>query len=151
MITETGRVVAVEQDCLWVETIQSSTCDSCSAQKGCGQSLIAKWDGNTSFIRVLLQGRDPEDYRFHDTITVGIPEQVVANGSLLVYLTPLLVMMAGLMFGHWMQLGEGANILLALLGLVAGGLLVRLHSAVHRDDERVQPVIVDDMKPVNWG
>ena len=151
MITETGRVVAVEQDCLWVETIQSSTCDSCSAQKGCGQSLIAKWDGNTSFIRVLLQGRDPADYHLHDTITVGIPEQVVANGSLLVYLTPLLVMMAGLMFGHWMQLGEGANILLALLGLVAGGLLVRLHSAVHRDDERVQPVIVDDMKPVNWG
>ena len=151
MITETGRVVGVEKDCLWVETIQSSTCDACSAQKGCGQSLIAKWDGNTSFIRVLLQGRDPADYHLHDTITVGIPEQVVANGSLLVYLTPLLVMMAGLMFGHWMQLGEGANILLALLGLVAGGLLVRLHSAVHRDDERVQPVIVDDMKPVNWG
>lgn len=151
MITETGRVVAVEQDCVWVETIQASTCDSCSAQKGCGQSLVAKWDGNTSFIRVLLQGRDPANYHLHDTITVGIPERVVANGSLLVYLTPLLAMMAALMVGQWLQVGEGISILLALTGLVAGGLLVRFHSALHRDDDSVQPVIVDDMKPVQWG
>lgn len=151
MITETGRVVAIDAECLWVETIQRSTCQSCSAEKGCGQSLIAKWDGKTSFIRVLLEGRDPGQYQLHDEITIGIPDAVVANGSLLVYLTPLVSMVAALFAAELLRLAEGGVIALTALGLVTGGLLVRWHSHRHRNDRRVQPILLDGVEPVSWS
>lgn len=151
MITEIGRIVAIDQECLWVETIQRSTCQSCSAEKGCGQSLVAKWGGKTSFIRVLLEGRDSTRYQLHDEVTIGIPDAVVANGSLLVYMTPLLAMVAALFAADGLGLPEGGVIALALLGLVAGGLLVRWHSYCHRNDRRVQPILLDGVEPVSWA
>ena len=53
MIRETGTVVAIEDNGVWVETIQQSACQTCVAEKGCGQRLIAKVTGNTTAIRVL--------------------------------------------------------------------------------------------------
>lgn len=42
MLSETGRVVAIDKDGLWVETLKTSSCAKCSAQSGCGQNLAAK-------------------------------------------------------------------------------------------------------------
>ncbi len=150
MITETGRVVSIDGDCLWVETIQRSTCEACSAKSGCGQRLVAKWDGNTNFVRVLLDGRAAESFRLHDLVTIGIPERVVANGSLLVYMTPLVVMMLVLWLANVAGAGEPASILFGLFGLLAGGALVRVHSYLHRNDVGVQPVVVDAEQPLQW-
>ena len=151
MITETGRIVAIDEECLWVENIQRSTCQSCSAEKGCGQSLVAKWGGKTSFIRVLLEGRDPTAYQLHEEITIGIPDAVVANGSLLVYLTPLAAMLLMLAVAEWLSFGEGGVIGLAVVGLLVGGALVRWHSHRHRNDRRVQPILMDGVEPVTWA
>lgn len=151
MITETGRIVAIDKQCLWVETIQRSTCESCSAEKGCGQSLIAKWGGKTSFIRVLLEGRDPAAYEVHDEVTIGISDSVVANGSLLVYLTPLVAMMAAIFMAEWAGFDEAGVIVVAVLGLVLGGVAVRWHSYRYRNDRRVQPVLMDGHEPVQWA
>ncbi len=151
MITETGRIVAIEDDCLWVETVQKSTCQSCAAEKGCGQSLVSKWGGQTSFIRVLLEGREPEDYRLHDLVSVGIPEEVVAKGSLFVYLTPLLGLVVAALAGNAWALSEGAVMLLSLCGFGGGALAVRYHSFYFRNDRRVQPVLLDDTTPVLWS
>ena len=77
MISETGRIVAIETDGLWVETIQRSTCGSCAAEKGCGQSLMARLMGHTSYLWVLLEGRDPADYRIDQEIQIGDRKSVV--------------------------------------------------------------------------
>ncbi len=151
MITETGRIVAIDPDCLWVETIQRSTCESCAAEKGCGQSMVAKWGGPTSFIRVLLEGRDPSSYRLYDSVTVGIPEEVIARGSMLVYLTPLLGLLAGVLLAEWLAGGEGVVMSLAALGFVLGAGLVRWHSHRYRNDRRVQPVLLDGEEAISWA
>jgi sigma-E factor negative regulatory protein RseC len=144
MILEAGRIVAVEPDVLWVETIQRSTCNTCRAEQGCGQSMMAKLSGHTSYLRVLLQGRDSSDYQLGDEVQIGVPEAVVANGSLFVYLLPLLSMLLFSGFAHW-QLGqEPLTIFAALVGLVAGGLVVRWRAYQTRNDSHLQPVLVDD-------
>ena len=150
MITESGRVVAVEDNCLWVETIQRSTCDSCAAEKGCGQRLAARLTGHSSFIRVLLEGRDPGLFRLEDEVTIGIPDGVVANSSLFVYLVPLLMMIAGVCLAVFAGLGEGGSMLLAVAGFAGGAVVVKLHSHRHRNDSRLQPFLVDSRTPVNW-
>jgi len=148
MITETGRVVAVEDDGLWVETIQRSTCNSCAAEKGCGQSLVAKWGGHTSYLRVLLDGRSPEGFHVNDEVKIGIQEDVVVKGSLFVYLVPLLLLVLGAWLGQNWLFSEGAAIGGALLGLLAGAGLVKWHAKATRNDRRLQPVLLDSTTTV---
>lgn len=149
MLIETGKVVAVESDGLWVETIAKSTCGSCAAQKGCGQSLLAKLAGHTPYLWVSLAGRDSADYRIGDEIKLGVPEAVVANGSMLVYLLPLIVMLAFTLAAHQAGWGEGATTLAGLTGLLTGGAFVRWRAYVTRHDSRLQPVLVDDWQRIH--
>ena len=148
MLIEAGTIVAIEPDGLWVETIQRSTCGSCAAQKGCGQSLLAKLAGHTSYLWVSLAGRRADDYRIGEEIKLGVPEEVVANGSLIVYFTPLLSMLAATIVAHYTHAGEGGTALAAIAGLIVGGALVRWHAFKHRHDSRLQPVLVDDRQIV---
>lgn len=146
MLIESGKVVAVEEDGLWVETIAKSTCGSCAAKKGCGQSLLEKVSGHTTFIWVSLGGRPSGDYRIGDEIELGVPEQVVAHGSMLVYLLPLLTMVAFTLGADSLGGGEGVTTLAGIAGLVLGGALVRWRAHVTRHDSRLQPVLIDDQQ-----
>lgn len=148
MITETGKVVAVEADSLWVETVQKSTCQSCAAEPGCGQSLLARWSGHSSYLRVLLQGRDPSRYRIGDQVGIGIPEDVVVKGSLFVYLLPLLLLVGGSWLGHHWLGSEAGAIVAALLGLALGAAVVRWHAYRNRNNQRLQPVLLDAERPI---
>ena len=148
MITESGRVVAVEKDSLWVETVRKSTCNSCVAEKGCGQSLIARWGGHAGYLRVLLQGRDAGRYQIGDQVSIGIAEDVVVKGSLLAYLVPLLALVAGSGLGHGLVGTEVAAVCGAAGGLALGAVVVRWHAHRNRDNERMQPVLIDDETPV---
>lgn len=144
MIVETGKVVSVEADGLWVETIQRSTCGSCAAEKGCGQSLMARLLGHTSYLRVLLEGRDPQQFHPGDQVRIGVPEDVVVKGSLFVYLLPLLAMIAGAGLAQRQFDSEGLSILGAVIGLLLGGAYVRWRAWLTRNDRRLQPVLLDD-------
>lgn len=147
MIKESGRVVAVETDSLWVETIQRSTCNSCAAEKGCGQSLLAKWGNQKAYLRVLLKGRDPQQFQIDDRVELGIPEDVIVSGSLFVYLTPLILMILSAWVGQTWWGSDLAAMLAGVLGLALGGLLVRWQAYRQRDDERLQPVLLDIGRP----
>lgn len=144
MILETGRIVAVEPDGLWVETIQRSTCTSCRAERGCGQSLMAKMTGHTSYLRILLQGRDSEHYRLGDEVQIGIPENVVAKGSAFAYLVPLLLMLVSAGIAEHLITFEPVTILAAIAGLVAGGLIVRFRAWQTRNNQALQPILIDE-------
>lgn len=145
MLTETGQIVAVETDGLWVETIQRSTCGSCAAKSGCGQHLMSRMSGHNSYLWVSLQGRKAEGFQVGDTITLGVPEAVVANGSLLVYLLPLVTMLAMTGLAHHLWQIEPVTILAGLVGLVSGGGWVRWRAHKTRHDPRLQPVLIDSV------
>ena len=147
MLLETGRVVAVEDDGVWVETIRKSTCGSCSVQKGCGHGLLNRIsDGHRSLVRALPGKKlHPSQCRVDDEVRISIPEDVILRGSLIVYILPLLAMLAGAALGSMLQttnpdLGSALG---AVAGFVAGFALVRLHAHRHRDDRELQPTLVD--------
>jgi len=143
MILETGRILAIEPKGLWVETLQRSACGSCQAQKGCGQRMLASVGANASYLWVLLDGRDPADYRVGDEVQIGVPEDVITKGALLVYLVPLVAMMVAVILAHSRGLGDVATALSALVGLLLGAVIVRVRSWQIRFDARLQPVLVD--------
>ena len=141
MILETGVVVAIEPDGLWVETIQKSACEVCVAEKGCGQKFLSKLAGKTVSIRVLRNKRSSEEFSVGQSVTIGIPEDVIVMASLLVYLLPIFAAIGGAWLfssSDWQAVGG------ALGGLVLGGLMVNLHSVRKRDDVRFNPVLIED-------
>ena len=146
MIKETVTVVRVEDNCLWVEGVQRSTCGSCTAKVGCGQRLLAGVVGSPPLIRVLLSehagDRDCTDYHIGEEIEIGIPEDVVVKGSLLIYFFPLLSLLlaAGLAENIF-----GKDLLTAcagIAGLIIGGLLVRVFSVLSHNPARIQPTVI---------
>jgi sigma-E factor negative regulatory protein RseC len=155
MLVETGRVVAVEADSLWVETVRQTTCGSCSARKGCGHGLMNQIsDGHQCLVRVLPGRLSPTDCAVDDEVRISIPEEVVLRGSLVVYVLPLLCMLAAAGAGSYLapQAADGAGALGAIAGLAVGFGLVRWHAWRHRDDCRLQPTLLEvlrrDTEPV---
>ncbi len=148
MLTETGRVVAVEEDGLWVETIRRSTCGSCAASAGCGHGLLARIaDGRTGLVRVLQGPQSPSDCRVDDRVRIGIPERLLLRGSLVVYLLPLAALLAGAALGMTLA-GSDAGAVAGAAGGFAGGLgLVRLHAWRHRNDRGMHPVLLERLGP----
>lgn len=144
MPTETGRIVAIDADGLWVETIRKSTCGACSAQKGCGHGLLNRIrDGQRGLVRVLPGTFSLTDCRINDEVSISLPDEVILRGSLVVYMLPLLTMLFGAAAGsHWLPWPQDlAAVAGAAVGFAGGVALVRWHAWHHRDDSRLQPVL----------
>ena len=144
MPTETGRIVAIDADSLWVETIRKSTCGSCSAQKGCGHGLLNRIrDGQRGLVRVLPGAYSLADCRIDDEVSISLPDEVVLRGSLIVYMLPLVTMLAGAVAGsRWLSWSQDlAAVAGAMAGFAVGLALVRWHAWRHRDDAGLQPVL----------
>jgi sigma-E factor negative regulatory protein RseC len=145
MLLETGRVVAVETDGVWVETVRQTTCGSCAAQKGCGHGMMNRIsEGRRSLVRALPGKVQPADCAVDDEVSISIPEEVILRGSLVVYILPLLAMLLGAWVGASMLplTEDAAGGLGAVCGFALGIALVRWHALRHRNDSALQPVLM---------
>jgi sigma-E factor negative regulatory protein RseC len=143
MIKESGRVVAVDDSYVWLETINRGTCGTCVAEKGCGQSLLARWMSHNQYLKVSLDGRSASDFAINDEICIGIPENVVVVSSLLIYCLPLLGLMLGAALGQAYSGSDVGAIVCAVVGLLLGAALVRGYSWIQRNNRQLRPVILD--------
>lgn len=158
MIEETAYVVAVEGQSAWVETERRSSCGSCEA-KGCGTGALSKVLG-TKVQRMKVQ--NPIDSQVGDTVILGIEEGVLIKGSLMVYIMPLMLMLAGGLLGQslapqWEMAPEGPSLLFGLLGLALGFLWLRRYNRRVANDPRYSAVILrkvsseSSVKPVSFN
>lgn len=143
MMIESGRVVAVESDCLWVETIRKSTCGSCSVQKGCGHGLLSKIQvPMTHQVRVLLNGQSSASYQVGDEVDISIPDDVLVKGALIVYLLPLAMMLLfGVSLNHLFAT-DLAAVIGSVFGLAIGFAAIRWHAYSTRNRKDYQPALV---------
>ena len=151
MIEETGKVVAVEENTLWVETIRKASCDSCAAQKGCGHSMLAKLGDGKNHVRVLNPSSDKPPFAIGDDVIIGVPEDVVVIGSMIAYLLPLICLVMFSVAGQLLLGSEGYTILFGMFGLALGFVVVRWHFLVKRDDARFQPSVIRPANDVSFG
>lgn len=89
MIEETGIVVAVEGNHVWLETQVKTTCSSCKASDACPTSTIAKAftpKANHVFMEV------PCVLTVGQQVKIGISEKALMSASIMVYILPLIAM-----------------------------------------------------------
>ena len=145
MLEETAHVVGVEGREIWVETQRRSSCSSCSAQAGCGTSVLAKVLGQRrSRVRVLSD----IPLKVGEQVVIGIREQALVRGSLVIYAVPIVLLLLGALTGRmgadrllWDN-AEAASVILGISGLVAGFLWVKRFTGRIRNDRNYQPVVL---------
>lgn len=122
MIEEAGRVVAVEPGAVWVETLRRSGCGRCDEPGGCGNGALAR-RAREKLAHVRAQ--NSLSLAIGDGVVVGVPEQAVARGALLVYVLPLLALVAGGLVGGAWRPGDAGTLAGAGVGLLAAFVLLR--------------------------
>ncbi|WXL24531.1 SoxR reducing system RseC family protein [Ectopseudomonas mendocina] len=140
MIEERGRVVALEPGAVWVETRRQSTCGSCSAKAGCGHGVLQQLGFRERYARV--RALSDLDLQLGDSVVIGVREDTLVRGSLMVYLLPLLGLFAAAVLVEQMAVDERWVILSALLGFVVAGGVVRWRNRFWVNDAAMQPVVL---------
>ena len=144
MIEERARVIAVENDQLLLEAQTRAVCGGCEAKQGCGTSVLSKWVGRR-FTR--FQAPNTVNARVGDEVVVGLAEQAMLKGSVLVYLMPLLTMIvSAVLADSLVPVDTAARDLLVLIAAIAGFVLMlvasRLFLSSRRNRSQLQPVVI---------
>jgi sigma-E factor negative regulatory protein RseC len=145
MIEERGKVVAVKDDWAWVETERKTVCGQCAANKGCGTSVLAKVFGNkTSSIAVIKS----LPVQVGDEVIIGIEENSLVKGSLLIYAMPLVLLIAFGLLGEVVSAQvllsntDILTVLFSVFGFAVGFIWLKHISSQIRLDPRYQPKLL---------
>ena len=137
MIEEQGRVVAANEREVWVQTLRQSACNACAAQKACGQKLLNSMSSGRA---QQLKVENRLSVSVGDEVVVGIPESALLKASLVLYLVPLLAMIAAALgVRELVSSADGWVMLGGFSGLGAGFWLARQFSLCRQTDQSFHP------------
>lgn len=143
MLEQTGIVIKTEPGAVWVETQRSAACGHCATRGSCGVGALAQTMGNRPN---RLRVASSLAVRPGDEVVIGLQEQALLQGSVTLYLLPLLAMFAstGLVTLAWPgpSAPEWAVVLASLIGLGAGLLAARQLAAKQLTHAESQPIIL---------
>ena len=122
MIEQQARVIEIDGDTVWLEAERESTCSDCQVKQGCGTGLLAKHVGK-KFSKISVH--KTTDATLGEVVTLVIPEEALLQGAALMYLLPLTLLFLFSIITRSFDLGEGAEILAGLTGLVTGFAVVK--------------------------
>ena len=148
MIEEPGQVLSLEVGAVWVATQRKTTCSSCSANAGCGQGLLDKLAIGSQ--RGTVRALTDLNLAVGDNVVIGLREDALVRGSLLVYGLPLLGLFTGAYAAEYLAVGEPLTIAAGFIGFCIAGLGVRGHSRRHRRDPTLQPVVLRALLGAPW-
>jgi sigma-E factor negative regulatory protein RseC len=149
MIEEQAQVVAIQDGQLVLQAQTQSACGSCAVNKGCGTSVLAKVVGR-KFTRFQVDNRI--DAQVGDTVVVGIAEDALLKGSMMMYILPVMSMLIFAVVGDQMLADHlpGDDLsqrdlmvaLAALIGFVSGALLSRWYFRQYQSVRLFSPVVL---------
>lgn len=144
MIEERARVIAIEDDNLLLEAETRAACNACAAKQGCGTSVLSRWVGR-KFTR--FQAPNTVNAQVGDEVVVGLAEEAMLKGSVLVYLLPLLAMIGfALLADSLISTDAASRDLLVVVSAVAGFALMlfisRWFLSTNSNRSRLTPVVL---------
>lgn len=154
MIEEQAVIIAIEPSAVTgsqlnlniatLEIRREKPCGICGQTRGCGNSLWGKIFAHKS---TAFKAKNLINAAVGDGVIVGIDEQVVLKGALLLYALPLATMMLGAILSTSIFAKTAAQadlyaVIGAVVGIVLGFVWVKGHTASHQYSMQNQPVIL---------
>lgn len=138
MIETKAKVVLTGKGTALVEAESQGSCGHCDTEGGCGKSAMGKlFCAKPRTFEVI----DNLGCRVGDEVSIGVQEGALLKGAIAVYMVPMVLLLAGSLFGNlW---GDGAAVLGGAVGLLAGFSWARHYSASNRGNPRFQPYILE--------
>lgn len=148
MSEETAQVVDVDEHGVWVEAHQVSACQQCEARQGCGHRALseAKPSATSARAKRLWVASDMA-LTVGDWVVLSLPSGSLAISALVMYVTPLLGLIAGAALGVWLDAlflhasgVEWYSLIFSAVGLGLGFSSARYFS--YRNKSAWQPTII---------
>ena len=144
MIEETARVVAIEGDQLVLQAQTKTACNACEVKQGCGTSVLSKVVGR-KFTR--FHATNTVNAEIGDEVVVGMHEDAMLMGSVLVYLLPLLALIiaavvADSLIDTTVEPRDLFIILSGVTGFFSMLAVSRLFLSTGRSHKRLSPVVL---------
>ncbi|HHJ35141.1 MAG TPA: polyurethanase [Gammaproteobacteria bacterium] len=118
MIEEQAQVVDIKDRKLVLQAQTQSACGGCAARKGCGTSLLSKVVGR-KFTQFYAENNI--NAKVGDTVVVGINEESLLKGSIVMYIIPVLSMlMFALLADHLLESSVSQRDLLIAVSTLSG-------------------------------
>lgn len=122
-LTETGCVVEVSDEFIWIETQRKSACGSCQNSSGCGTGSLSQLFVNSK--PALLKVPRTFDIEVGEQVYLSVEKQFFIQQVLMAYGLPLIGFFVGSVLFQWLEVsfavqGETLTIFGGIIGLVAG-------------------------------
>jgi sigma-E factor negative regulatory protein RseC len=98
MIEEQAQVIEIKGDVLLLQAQTQTACGSCAANKGCGTSLLSKVVGRKF---THFQADNNVNAKVGDIVVVGISEDALLKGSMVMYVIPIVAMLIFALFADY--------------------------------------------------
>lgn len=150
MITEQAIVVSCNNNETWIETQRKSSCGQCSANKGCGTSVLSKVLGNKFS---TMKAINKIDAKVGDKVIIALNESSLLKGAFMTYMVPLLYIFAFSWLGQFcasffsLDNNELMVIIFGFSGFYFGLKHLKRFSVSIANDEDFQPVIIKQAEP----
>lgn len=143
MMQTRAVIIRLEGADALVESTQGGGCGSCDNENGCGSGKLSQlFCSEPRRFRV----RNDANAQVGTLVQVTLPEGVLLQSALLMYILPLALLMAGALAGaQWAQdaaSADGYAAIGGLTGLVCGFVLAKVLSLRRRLSSVAQPVIL---------
>ena len=144
MIEEHIEVVEVLGNQLVLQARTQSACGSCAVSKGCGTSVLSKVVGK-KFTRFQVDNN--VNAVVGDTVVIGIHEDALLKGSLVMYILPIISMLFFAVFFDFVLplLLQSRDLIIAgssIAGLILGFLLSKWYFQRHSNAQHFSPVVL---------
>lgn len=145
MLEEHATVVAVEENAVWAEVQRQSACGQCAANKGCGSAVLQKVLGNK---RNIFRVSGDLRVSVGDEVVIGVNENAIVKGSLLVYALPIICIIFFALLGETIAArmlsieSDYMSVLGAAIGLIVSVFGLRWHSNKSNNQPQYQPIML---------
>ena len=145
MIEQSAEIVEIGKRSIWIKAPRQTACGSCSAQSSCGQSLLSRFfEGRQHPVEVQVDDNQHPHLVVGTQVIIGVPESVIQNGSIRIYIMPLIIMLVAAVLGQtFLGESEGVTIISAASGLALGFFGVWKHAQNSKNNPDLLPVLLD--------
>jgi sigma-E factor negative regulatory protein RseC len=125
MATERGIVTRLDSETAWVKTSRTSACKACASRDSCQMAENGQ--------EMEVEAINAANARVGDKILLNVESSALLKVSFLLYIFPVLLMLAGAIIGEKIApvVGVDPSLLSALLGFVSFGVAFFLIRFTH--------------------
>lgn len=138
-IEEKATVSGIDREFVFLETQNIGSCGNCTSKKGCGQvNSVFRFKTNT---KLKLKAHSNLNLKVGDEVIVALPSDKLLKATILVYLSPLLLLFVFSLIAKLM-FSETTSIVMGVFGLSLGLFLVNQYAKHQSVASEFEPKLV---------